>query len=309
MVNFDFFSNALVEVLKDTLPDGYVLRVEKIYKNNAILTGLVISRPDEKVSPVVYAEDFFRDYEKGESIDEIAAKILHFRMKEAVNGDMFLKELGLTDFTFENVKSRIKPRLVNIKANSARLANCPHRVFADDLAITYVVEVMNAAGTTGVVNINNTNMEALKVTEDVLYETALINSNDIVVRNILGMMDDIANGASSDNHDNDKEFAYAMKNDMPAVMTNSRKSLGTAALIHKNYLKSLCQSAGIKGFYIIPSSIHEVLLQKADSVNPLDARALNNMVREVNESELKTEEILSDHIYYFNGKDIISLHC
>ena len=48
-------------------------------------------------------------------------------------------------------------------------------------------------------------------------------------------------------------------------------------------------------FYILPSSVHEVLLLSKES----GARRsdLNRMIQDINASQVAEEEILSDHVY------------
>ena len=53
--------------------------------------------------------------------------------------------------------------------------------------------------------------------------------------------------------------------------------------------------------YIIPSSVHEVLLLPNNI--EYDKDYLTDLVKEVNSGELSTEDILSDHVYYYSRKD------
>ena len=55
-------------------------------------------------------------------------------------------------------------------------------------------------------------------------------------------------------------------------------------------------------FYILPSSIHEVILLPVENEND-DIGRLKEMVYEVNHTELSEEEILSDSIYMFNREN------
>lgn len=50
-------------------------------------------------------------------------------------------------------------------------------------------------------------------------------------------------------------------------------------------------------FFVIPSSVHEVLLLKASDT---DCMELNEIIREVNETTVIPEEILSDHAYFYS---------
>jgi len=55
-------------------------------------------------------------------------------------------------------------------------------------------------------------------------------------------------------------------------------------------------SAG-NNLYIIPSSIHELLLLPDDGT--VDRESLDQMVQEVNMNEVLPTERLSDHVYYY----------
>ena len=51
-------------------------------------------------------------------------------------------------------------------------------------------------------------------------------------------------------------------------------------------------------FYILPSSVHEVILVPTTSKK--DLQKMSDMVESVNTSTLLPEEILSDHAYYYS---------
>ncbi|MCC8081774.1 MAG: DUF5688 family protein [Lachnospiraceae bacterium] len=52
------------------------------------------------------------------------------------------------------------------------------------------------------------------------------------------------------------------------------------------------------GFYLLPSSIHETILVMDD--NRSHEKGYSEMVREVNDSVVAENEILSDHAYFYN---------
>ena len=53
--------------------------------------------------------------------------------------------------------------------------------------------------------------------------------------------------------------------------------------------------------FILPSSVHEVLLLKDDQA--MDVRKLENMVQEINESIVSPEEQLSDRVYHYDAQE------
>ena len=53
-----------------------------------------------------------------------------------------------------------------------------------------------------------------------------------------------------------------------------------------------------EGYYLLPSSIHEMIIVPKDgNISP---KELGEMVRNVNETEVAREEVLSDRIYEFD---------
>lgn len=57
---------------------------------------------------------------------------------------------------------------------------------------------------------------------------------------------------------------------------------------------------GKQNFYILPYSIHELILLKDD--DGCDIHELSAMVRCVNEEQVEVDERLSDHAYYYDWK-------
>ena len=53
-----------------------------------------------------------------------------------------------------------------------------------------------------------------------------------------------------------------------------------------------------ENFYILPSSIHEMIIVP-ESNSPSRAH-LDEMITEVNETQVDEEEVLSERVYYYN---------
>ena len=52
--------------------------------------------------------------------------------------------------------------------------------------------------------------------------------------------------------------------------------------------------------YILPSSIHEVIMIPADRID--DPQKLSSMVHEANTTVVSTGDVLSDSVYYYDRK-------
>ena len=74
-------------------------------------------------------------------------------------------------------------------------------------------------------------------------------------------------------------------------------SFGATCLLYKDLLKHFSEESQTD-FYILPSSIHEVIL--VPTLENDCYGELSDMVREVNDSQLMDDEILSTHAYYYS---------
>lgn len=81
------------------------------------------------------------------------------------------------------------------------------------------------------------------------------------------------------------------------VLTNSLRSLGAACILYENVLFHIGNFLK-ENYYILPSSIHEVIIIP-ESQCP-DEDTLNSMILEINETQVEIEDVLSDHVYYYN---------
>ena len=83
------------------------------------------------------------------------------------------------------------------------------------------------------------------------------------------------------------------------VLTNVGKYNGAAAILDEKLMEQISEKFQ-EGFYIIPSSIHETLI--VPKSQPLTITYLENMVSEINATEVSPEEMLSNHIYEYDAE-------
>jgi hypothetical protein len=86
------------------------------------------------------------------------------------------------------------------------------------------------------------------------------------------------------------------------VATVPDKVQGASVLAYQDFMEQAAERVG-GDFYVLPSSIHEILLVRDDgSMNRAD---LEDMVRTVNATEVQPEDILTDSVYHYDSKDKI----
>lgn len=83
--------------------------------------------------------------------------------------------------------------------------------------------------------------------------------------------------------------------DMMWVLTNKRHSYGAANILSPDIMREAKEKIG--NFLIIPSSIHEAILVK---LGDDDVDNVNDIINEVNTTEVAPEEILSDRAYKYD---------
>lgn len=82
------------------------------------------------------------------------------------------------------------------------------------------------------------------------------------------------------------------------VLTSAIGIFGAAAMFYPHVLREAAMRVG-KSFFILPSSVHEVLLLPDHGEH--DARELHEMVAAINRSEVAEQDVLTDSVYYYDA--------
>jgi len=84
------------------------------------------------------------------------------------------------------------------------------------------------------------------------------------------------------------------------VLSNNLRHFGAACILYNRVLEDIGNQLN-EDFYILPSSIHEVIILPI-SFKP-ESIELNEMIKEINKTQVSEEEVLSDHAYYYSRKE------
>lgn len=82
------------------------------------------------------------------------------------------------------------------------------------------------------------------------------------------------------------------------VLGSKRLINGAVQMCSQQTLKKAAEVIG-SDFWILPSSIHELILVPVYSIEG-DAQELAEMVRDINDTQLRPYEILSYHVYRYS---------
>lgn len=289
-MTYQEFKQHISHVIQAELGSSVKVTVQEIIKNNNTrLDGLTILSNQLNISPTIYLNYYYSQYQKGKPLSKIYQDILstyeESKPKDSIDISFF------TDY--EKVKSRIVFKLVNYERNRELLERIPHYRYLDLAIVFYCLLEVNDTGNATIL-IYKHHLAFWHITKDDLYALAMENTPKLLTYDLKNMTE-VLNGLFQ------AEFAEALDmtpNTFPMyVLSNRSKLNGSGCILYKNLLQSFAQKLN-SDLYILPSSIHEVLIipvEKADS-----AKELSDMVKEVNATQLSNEEILSDHVYYYS---------
>lgn len=258
-----------IEVARNT--NGEVKVVEK--ENGVILTGIQINQGH--INPVVYIDKM---YEEGFSVEEASARVMITAEKNRVEG---VDLAWLQDY--EKVKPMLRARLLNEESPS-EIKKTAGNGF-DDLVIVPVIRIedLNKETRISTCRIQKNMLKTWGVTEEEVIAQAEYNSKfDTQRRNIIDVLTGIQPEIEV------PEPAYPMY-----VITNTENCYGAYAVIPMlDELKEMFPD----GFMVIPSSVHEVIVTPTVMPKVL----ASEIIEEVNETEVRREDQLSNHPYFFN---------
>ncbi len=270
--------------------DNITVHVHRALKNNGVkLAGLSFAEEGCNASPTIYMEDYYSRYLKGEDICDIGDSLLkQYRMNSpAVRLDMTFFD------NFESVKDRLYIKLINREKNADFLKEAPYEEFLD-LAIVAYVRVYDRRIGNGVIMVRNEHLQLWNTDGARVLEEAKRNTHDhddFNLRHIMDVLTSMGNGNLIQNGENDDFPMY--------VATNRKMTNGAAVMTMNDKLKEFSDVIG-GDFYVIPSSVHELILFADNDGMACD---INEMIREVNTTELSPDEVLSDHVYLYRASD------
>ena len=192
---------------------------------------------------------------------------------------------------WEDVRGKIDVTVINKAWNADAMSGIPHREFLDLVLYCRVIIDRNENGVASTI-VRSHMLREWGISEEELWEAAFSNLKteefDIKdVNEVLGFI--FREGGLSGTLDKN-EFEPVMY-----VLTNKYQNRGAVGMLRTDLLEKFAEQGGCD-LYILPSSIHEVLLLKDDEM-PVDE--LRKMVRSVNRGVVDEMDRLSDEVYYY----------
>ena len=290
------FYNNVVEGIKEKLGDEFAVDVREIMKVNITLDGLTILHREENISPTIYLNHYKEHFDSGRPMEDIIEDILRVyeqnRNPEKIHTEQF--------YDFDKLKDKIIVKVIGTEKNERFLEDVPHILMGDlELAaIPYVMLETDANGSMGF-QIQYNHLKLWKKDLSDIMAIAAQNTNRMyrfVVKSMTEML--FASFGSDKLFGEDEEDVYSECDQMYVLTTSENKTLGASQFFLKDKIREFAQKVECN-LYILPSSIHELILLREDFVDD-SAEHLKKMVQEVNATSVSAEEFLSNNVYYYD---------
>jgi hypothetical protein len=276
----------LVKEVKRVVGDNYNVEEKIVTKNNDTkLYAVVISEEGKGVSPVIYVDEYLNKISDGvmtllEGAKEILTIFESAKPSTCPSGQDFLNK--------EFILSYVEYQLINLALNKDLLEATPHKEFLD-LAVVYRVFV-NFGEESGSFLMDNRTLENLKISETEIDKAAKVNTlkAGFVKTSMYEMIKGVPLSMEAEESPEQEMF----------VLTNIRKLYGSNILLYPNELKDVADRIN-DDLYILPSSVHELITVPASFGSCED---LKKTVRNVNDTVLVSDEILSYSVYRYSRK-------
>ena len=258
------YEDFLRQVQKD-LQDSFTNQTEEKYTKVTIGIGNVNKIQGEPYRGITFVngnshikghfnmQQAYHLSEHGYSYDEILRQVEEAIKQEVDTAPGFSLE-DLQDYS--KMKSTLMMQLIPQKGNEENLRKLPHQKI-EDLALVYRFDAGGHSGMTATMLITNDSLKEYGITEEQLHQDALENapvSHPAILKSMREMLAEMGAGGG---------MAPSPGEPVMMVATTEDSRMGASVIQYPGFLEEATEKMG-GDFFILPSSIHEMLLLPDD---------------------------------------------
>ncbi len=276
-MNIKEFSEKIRSTLAVSLNREVQLK-ETLKFNNVRHYGIVVVESEKGLSPTIYLEKLFADFQNGKSMNAILNIITDIyqrdRPKQPVNTEWIQH--------FDQARDTVFYFLINYNANQELLAQMPHFRYLD-LAVVFGMK-SGLKNTPGTITVFNNHLDMWGITAEELFSIAETNTPLLYPLQV-SCMPDFVPGKTIPGHPSQMY-----------ILTNSYHTYGAAAIRYKDALKGFSLLMG-RDVLLLPDSIHQMVLLPLEKGE--DPGSYRDMVRSANENFTDISQFLSNSVYLY----------
>lgn len=297
-MDYESFKEVFADDIREKLGErGYedvTITFQNIEKANENYEAITVV-PDGSVVGVNFnIDNAFASYEHTQDYAGVlagATKVIADGLDKAPEIDVN----ALMDYG--NMKEKLSIEVISAETNADLLDKIPHEKI-EDLAVVYRFEMESNVDERTSILITNDMIERMGVSHEQLRADALENAPEIRPAVIQGMNEIMKEMMGPEVYellgipDETDEKMY--------VASVPDRNSGAGVLAYQDFMDQAAEKLG-GDFFILPSSIHEIIL--VPDTGDISADDLQAMVKEVNATQVRPEEKLTDNVYHYDSKD------
>lgn len=297
-MNYQEFKESIVERLKDFYGMDAEVSVNETMKNNKQKMDGVCIRicgEDTTCVPVIYLNHYFEKYEEGVlDMEACIGEIIKIREQSDCCDEIRSFASHLTDWDY--IKESVYPMLISTAKNRELMEELVNSCFLD-LSVIYVIRGAETGEGASSVKVTETLFSHFGITKEELHVQAVKNMEKDGyefqdVENIVAKLLTIEETSLEDDITSVKELEPGKM----YVLTNAKKMYGAAGILNQDFLM---ERLGNTSCFVLPSSMHELIFVPV--TEEIRQTELDEMVKEINETQVEAGEVLSNHSYYYDA--------
>ena len=299
-MNYQDYKQILMDELWEQKPQEISeYQIKTIIKQNEKISDCVtpVYADGGNLAPILYLEQFYNPDYDTEKIKTLASQLTnHFLEAHRVQSHFDISQINP-----HTAQTHLTLRLYNRSLNPEIEQTCAHIDCLDLMAVPrWIVGNTQEISSSFLVN-RDVQRTLLHMTDDELLKIArqnalnqhfsVIGMNQLLRR----MQKEVPEEVVSEMVPTDGEVMF--------VMSNEEKQFGATALLFPELLKKASSIVGESNFYVIPSSVHELVVIPCSRVD--DPADLVFMMKSINAEQVAVQDRLGDgNVYRFDGQKL-----
>ncbi len=289
-MDFEQFKNQVLEEMLERFPncDISIQDVSKLQGQS--YTGLSIQPEGSNISASMNLEDLYGRMDNGTSMNELLNS-MEQNIDEVIHNMPQIDPHSLNDYS--HMKESLTLQMIPIAGNEEKLSELPHKT-VEDMALVYRFDMgSNEQGSSSIL-ITNRLLDNYGITAEQLHADAVeaaVENHPATLRNMNEVLRDLMG-----------DMGGAFIPDEPSPMwvaSIEGGQNGAGVLQYPGFLDQAAETLG-GDFYVLPSSIHEVLFIPDDG--SMELSNLEDIVRDVNATQVAPADRLSDNVFHYDSE-------
>ena len=265
-------------------------------KNNGPMTAIVIRPEGVDAIPLIYLESYYDRYRDGEKMEDL----LQHLADSYTDAVQFRAKMRLPKMDRESLEGHLRLRLVNTKTNPGMLANAVNRPAGCGFSLVVYIDLESMSGFQGMIQVSDTMAKSMGYGEEKEVFAQAMEDSVAHIPAVMNRIEDTVFRIGTEDGPEDlfQSETLPVSGRGMYVLTNSEGAYGASALFYPGVKERVSEVIG-GDYYVLPSSIHEVLILK--DMPDLDPKELVQMVKEVNETQVAPLDRLADRVMHYRS--------